>query len=382
MPLPLPTLLPHLLHAQETLYGPITTIPATTWTPPPQSGGGDQGRYLWTDAIGVLNFLTLHRIHPHPPTPTHYLTLATRLITTVHATLGRTRPSSTCTPAYLPGASPTHPLSGGLRIGKPSPDSDGQYHHYLTLWMFVLNRTSVVSGEAGWNELAVELGRGVHPRFFLGGEEGKRERMVWKMDVNLERVLVGSEGNLDPLDGWVVFRLVQGFQESNGDGKGKGVLEEEIEDYARILKRKGRQRIVDDMLDLGMTLWTAHWFLGREEWADELVERGVKRVYNLFEKDRYLDQDIRHRLAFREFGAAMGIRCVAEQEADKDRAVDLKVFADRIVDCWRPYMAGADGGEDELTPITQVMYASALMPGAFQRGFFGPEPVVPEWSLY
>lgn len=125
---------------------------------------------------------------------------------------------------------------------------------------------------------------------------------------------------------------------------------------------------------------------------------------DLFEGDRCLDRDIRLRLAFREFGAAMGIRCVAEQEAEKDRAVDLKVYADRIVDCWTPYMMGAEGEEDELRPITQVMYASALIPGgelqpllllllllpqediangiAFQRGFFGPEPVIPERTLY
>ncbi|RAL00974.1 uncharacterized protein BO80DRAFT_91763 [Aspergillus ibericus CBS 121593] len=381
MPRSSPDLLTHFLHAQETLYGPITTLPssASTWTPPPHSGG-HQGRYLWTDAIGVLNFLTLHHIHPSPPSPTHYLTLATRLIHTVHNTLGRTR---TNPPTYLPNASPAHPLSGGLRIGKPSstgPDSDGQYHHYLTLWMFALNRTSVASGEGKWNDLAVELGKAIHPRFFVGQ---KRDRMVWKMDVGLEKVLVGSEGNLDPLDGFVVFRLVQAYKQSTipqDVGDGKGVLEDEIEDYARILKRKGRQRVAADMLDLGMTLWTAHWFTGREEWADELVGRGGEVVYDLFEDDRCLDRDMRFRLAFREFGAAMGIRCVAEQEAEKDRAVDLKVYADRIVECWKPHMNDAE--EDELTPITQVMYASALIPGAFQRGFFGPEPVVPERTLY
>lgn len=84
----------------------------------------------------------------------------------------------------------------------------------------------------------------------------------------------------------------------------------------------------------------------------------------MFENKRYLQRDPRYRLAFREFGAAMGIRCVAEQQAEKDTAVDLKVYADQIVDFWAPYMAGEEEDDiEDLRPITQVMYASALIPG-------------------
>ncbi|BCR97917.1 uncharacterized protein AKAW2_31236S [Aspergillus luchuensis] len=380
-PTPTPQTLTLFLRAQTTLYGPsITTTPSpSTWTPPPSSGG-HLGRYLWTDAIGVLNFLTLHRIHPNPPSKNHYLTLASQLITSVHNTLGRTR-DPPHTP--LPGASPSHPLAGGLRIGKPSAtghDCDGQYHHYLTLWMFALNRMSVASGEGKWNKLAVELGRAIHPHFFIRGVDGRRlDRMVWKLDTVLRRVLVGSEGNLDPVDGFVVFRVVRAYELAYGGAGDGGVLEEEIEDYRRVMRRKGRQRVSDDLLDLGMGLWTAHLVEGEEEeWAGELLGRGVERVYDLFEIKRYLQRDPRYRLAFREFGAAMGIKCVAEQLAEKDTAVDLKVYADQIVDFWAPYMAGEEEDDiEDLRPITQVMYAAALIPGAFCRGFFDNEPVVP-----
>lgn len=56
------------------------------------------------------------------------------------------------TKVRLAPATDERPLLGGLRIGKPLEDgagwdNDGQYLHYLTKWMFALNRLSVVSGE-------------------------------------------------------------------------------------------------------------------------------------------------------------------------------------------------------------------------------------------
>ncbi|RAH83502.1 hypothetical protein BO86DRAFT_40462 [Aspergillus japonicus CBS 114.51] len=395
------------IRAQESLYGPITTIrdPAQ-WTPPAQSGG-HRGRYLWTDAFGVLNFLTLHRetaLHhqpqnqPQPPTKDHYLTLATTLITTVHRTLGTTR-ASPSTP--LPPATPTNPLAGGLRIGKPhahGPDGDGQYHHYLTLWMFALNRTAVATGDRTWNDQAVALARAIHPHFVRGGSGSGSgsgggggggggphhpPRMVWKMDVHLEQVLVASEGNLDPVDGWVVFRLLRAtdrwFRRRDQQGPEDELLAGEIEDYRRIVQRKGEGFVSHDPLDLGMAMWTAHWFADSkgEEWAGRMAGDCLARVDELFERRHFLDRDLRSRLAFREFGTCLGLRCMAEQ-SDQDRAVELKSHAERIVECWDPYIwmeTGRNATPEELRPITRVMYAAALIPGAFCRGYFGPEPI-------
>ena len=62
----------------------------------------------------------------------------------------------------------------------------------------------------------------------------------------------------------------------------------------------------------------------------------------------------------------MGIQCQALQTTEKDRAVDLKVYADAIIAAWDPYMnlSISDGQTPEdLRPITRVMYASALIPG-------------------
>ncbi|KAL4995066.1 hypothetical protein BDV10DRAFT_188437 [Aspergillus recurvatus] len=369
----------------STLYGPITpsSIPnPTTWTAP-QKSGGHKGRYLWTDAFGVLALLTLHtETNRNSNSNTndssnHYLALAARLIDTVHHTLGRNRSGS----SPLPGATESNLLGGGLRIGKideSGSDGDGQYHHYLTLWMFALNRMSMATNDPKYNQQAIALAKAIHGPFFVN-RGGDKPRMVWKMSMDLSRPLVASEGNLDPIDGFVVFRLLQAAArhfEGGEKGDGGTVLKDEIEDYARVMKRKGEHFVSADPLDLGMTMWTVHWVL-EEDWAQRLAERCFEQIYELLEIRRYLDRSMKYRLAFREFGTALGLRCMAEQEAEKERAVDLRAYSDQILDVWRPVMEASlseDATPDDLKPITRVMYAAALIPGAFQRGYFGPEP--------
>jgi len=109
--------------ATEAVYGPLASNEeaAKAWTPP-QKSGGHRGRYLWTDAFGVINFITLSKEKNDPK----YLVHADRLSKTVHDVLGRTRNGS----ARLPGASDENPVGGGLRIGKEDEggsDGDGQY---------------------------------------------------------------------------------------------------------------------------------------------------------------------------------------------------------------------------------------------------------------
>ena len=215
-----------------------------------------RGRYLWTDAFAVLNFITMFR----QTSNYHYLELAKQLIQTVHDILGCTRDGST----RLPNATDKWPLQGGLRIGKKDatgPDADGQYHHYLTIWMFALNRMSIALGEKSYNDQAISLAKAIHPRFVYD-RGSPRPRMYWKMSIDLSIPLVRSEGHLDPFSGFVVFRLMQ-----DTDGEGSQVLAEEIADYKKILETKWRTYTTNDPLDIGMTLWVAHWSNSQEEWA-------------------------------------------------------------------------------------------------------------------
>ncbi|KAJ9646616.1 hypothetical protein H2199_002665 [Coniosporium tulheliwenetii] len=330
---------------------------------PTPASAGHRGRYLWTDAFGLLNLLTLYRETSSPA----YLTYARSLVSAVHGTLGRTRDGR----SLLPEATAANPLGGGLRIGKEAEggsDGDGQYHHYLTLWMFGLNRLSIAAREKGWNDQAIALAKAIHPAFVYE-RNSARPRMVWKMSMDLKRVLVGSEGNLDPVDGYVVFRLLQ-----ETDGAGSQVLATEIAEYERIVRTKWRGYSSSDPLDLGMTLWTAHWYgVGeeREEWAEALVKAAERDVGELFEEG-YFERPVRRRLAFREFGTAMGMRCAMEGEEWDGKA-------ERITRAWEkagvvPTPDGNSGAagmnaEDDLLPITLVMYAAALIPGAFRKGY-------------
>ncbi|QKX56647.1 uncharacterized protein TRUGW13939_03753 [Talaromyces rugulosus] len=368
--------------SMESIYGSFADIKnPEEWTPPPKSGG-HRGRYLWTDAFGVINFITLHREWTKSSSSTtttgnKYLTLARRLVETVHDVLGRTRDGT----ARLPGATDENPLGGGLRIGKfdeTGVDGDGQYHHYLTIWMFALNRLSLATAEPKYNNQAVALAQAIHPRFFVN-RESTRPRMVWKMSMDLSISLVPSEGNLDPIDGYVVCRLLQAAAMATNDGQ-EQVLNEEISDYKRVMERKGEHFVSTDPLDLGMTLWTSHWFSDRESWASKLAGKCFQQIYELFEIDRYLSRNIKYRLAFREFGTSLGIKCHSEKSTDKERAIDLESYSDAVLSAWEPYMEISLSPKEtsltpeDLRPITRVMYSSALIPGAFRSGYLGPEP--------
>lgn len=263
--------------AMESVYGDFSNIESPESWSPPQRSGGHRGRYLWSDAFGVINLLTMHKEYCRAGNDTvnddRYLIIAGRLIDTVHDVLGWTRDGL----SRLPGATDDNPLGGGLRIGKTDEhgsDCDGQYHHYLTIWMFALNRMSKASGNNAYNRMAVQLARAIHPKFFVD-RSGPKPRMVWKMSMDLSAPLVSSEGNLDPIDGFVVFRLLQAAAMEAGDGE---VLTEEINDYKRVMERKGRHFVSSDTLDLGMTLWTTHWFSESEQWALNLTERCFEQL--------------------------------------------------------------------------------------------------------
>ncbi|KAH0846944.1 hypothetical protein FOPE_12048 [Fonsecaea pedrosoi] len=359
--------LPKFLQAMESIYGPLpeaTDQNLSKWTPPP-AAEGHRGRYLWTDGFAVVNFLTLHQLTNED----RYLTFAKNLITTVHNILGYTRNGK----SRLPGATDEYPLKGGLRIGKhdeSGEDGDGQYFHYLTVWMFALNRTSVVSGDRWYNDQAITMAQAILPHF-MSNTESHRPRMFWKLSTDLSQPLVLTEGNLDPLDGYVTYQLLQSTNPEDPE-----ILSDEVSLFKRIVDKKLRDYTSADTLDLGMTLWTAHWCTPEEEWATHLTSRAIGCVKQLLEND-YFDQPVDRRLAFREFGTALGLKAALSSATDEDGLcredelvdADIRELPDLICRTWEDTglvpvpTKKLQGRMAELMPITAVMYATALIPG-------------------
>ena len=233
-------------------------------------------------------------------------------------------------------------------------DGDGQYHHYLTLWMFALNRLSKATNDRSYNEQAIALAKAIHPHFFDKG----RRRMYWKIAMDRSRPLVNSQGNLDPIDGLVVFRKLQAASDD------RSILQKEIEDYERIIELKGKHFVSSDTLDLGMTLWTSHWLADNEEYFADLTKQAERQVHKLFDQN-YLDIPTSRRLAFREYGSCLGIGCMADPDEK------MKTYRDRIIETWEHHRSSTPG---DLRAISENMRAAAIIPGAFKKGYLGPEP--------
>ena len=88
-------------------------------------------------------------------------------------------------------------------------DQDGQYFHYLTKWMHALYRMGRETGETCYLHWAAELAVAAHRAFAYEAFPGGPQRLVWKMSIDLQRPLVSSMGQHDPLDGLVTCLELQ-----------------------------------------------------------------------------------------------------------------------------------------------------------------------------
>ncbi len=98
-------------------------------------------RYLWTDAFGVVLLVSLYRQLNEPK----YLTQAEAVVSDVERVLGRPR---------------------GIRIGEAA-DRDGQYFHYLSMWLYAL--AMLGRYKPGYTERGIALVRQIHDAFVIPG---------------------------------------------------------------------------------------------------------------------------------------------------------------------------------------------------------------------
>jgi len=269
-------------------------------------------RYLWTDAFGVVLLVSLYRRFGE----NRYLEEADWVVAEVDRVLGR---------------------RVGIRIGE-APDRDGQYFHYLAMWLFALGRLGAVRG--GYRERAVALARAIHPRFVVPGTG-----VIWKMLEDLSAPYPGyGLGAIDAFHGYVVYRLLDA-----------DALAEEIADMHELVERSYRSLSITQDLGLGMMLWLSHLFPG-EAWAVAQRDRDLATLDSMwvdppgyFCREPGLPQV---KFAFTNYGVSLGLQSVG---ARIERVERLNAF----------FADYRSGDEYDTEAITHVMGCVSYLPGDF-----------------
>lgn len=270
-------------------------------------------RYLWTDAFGLVLLVSLYQELEDE----RYLDEAEWLVAEVNRVLTRPR---------------------GIRIGE-EPDRDGQYFHYLAMWLYAL----AVLGRyrPSYREQGVALVRQIHDAFVLPGRG-----VIWKMQEDLSGPYPGyGLGALDAFDGYVSYRLLD-----------EGELAREIAEMRTLIERTADTLVITQDLGLGMMLWLAHFF-PEEAWAKLQATRSLGVLDEMWQAQGYFAREPylpRTRFAFTNYGVSVGLQAVG---AMPDRVTALN-------DYFETYRSG---DEYDRAAITHVMAASSHFPGLLLR---------------
>ncbi len=232
-------------------------------------------RYLWTDAFGVVLLLSLYRELGEEK----YLEEAEWVVDEVNRVLGRPR---------------------GIRIGE-EPDRDGQYFHYLAMWIYALGRLGIVKPE--YHQRAIDLVQEVHSVFVIP-DRG----VIWKMLEDLSGPYPGlGFGGLDHFHGYVVYRLLD-----------PDALASEIVEMKKLVERTYRDIMITQDLGLGMMLWMTHFFPD-EPWSKIQRKRSLETLNRIwidppgyFCREPYL-QEVK--FAFTNYGVSLGLQAVKAYSA-------------------------------------------------------------------
>ncbi len=269
-------------------------------------------RYLWTDAFGVVLLVSLYRELGER----QYLDEAEWVVSEVNQVLGRQR---------------------GIRIGE-EPDRDGQYFHYLAMWIYALGRLGTVNPE--YHHLAVKLIKEIHSAFVIPGRG-----VIWKMREDLSSPYPGyGLGGLDHFHGYVVYRLLDA-----------DFLASEIKDMEQLVHKTYQDMTITQDLGLGMMLWMTHFF-SDEPWAKVQRERSLEVLDRLwidppgyFCREPYLPEV---KFAFTNYGVSLGLQSI---DVYSDRTVRLNEFFEEY----------RSGDEYDVNAITHVMACTSYFPGDF-----------------
>jgi hypothetical protein len=269
-------------------------------------------RYLWTDAFGVVLLVSLSLELGR----NEFLDDAQWVVAEVERVLGRQR---------------------GLRIGE-APDRDGQYFHYLAMWVFALSRLGKIVPE--YHTKAIRLVKDIHRAFVIPGRG-----VHWKMLEDLSAPYPGfGLGSLDPFHGYIVYRLLD-----------EGALAEEIRQMKTIVERTYQDLVINQDLGLGMMLWMTHFF-PEEHWARVQRERSLAILDRMWvDPPGYFCRELGApsvKFAFTNFGVSLGLQAV---KAWPERVARLNSFFETY----------RSGDEYDTDAITHVMGCVSSLPGEF-----------------
>ena len=269
-------------------------------------------RYLWTDAFGLVLYLSLYQ----ETGDSSYRASAERLVADVYRVLGRHK---------------------GLRIGEAA-DRDGQYYHYLAMWIYALTCFGRI--DSAYRDEAIKLVQDVHPAFVIPGRG-----VIWKMEENLSGPYPGyGLGAMDAYDGYAVYQLLA-----------PDLLSAEIAQLAQLIEMSYPLLDIDQDLGLGMMLWLCHFFPA-ERWAMQQRTRSLYQLNGLWiDPPGYFCRQAGWRdmkFAFTNYGISLGLQAAAQWP---QRVFALNQFFETY----------ESGDEYDTNAITHVMACTAHFPGLF-----------------
>jgi hypothetical protein len=272
-------------------------------------------RYLWTDAFGLVLLVSLYAESGERK----YVDQAESLVAEVVRIRGRPR---------------------GIRIGE-APDRDGQYFHYLAMWLYGL---SILGRHiADYRRMGVELVRQIHDAFVQRGRG-----VIWKMKEDLSGPYPGyGFGALDAFDGYVAYTALDAT-----------ALADEIADMHRLIEQSAPDLHITQDLGLGMMLWMTQFF-PEERWAVTQRARSLKMLDRMWIDEGYFCREPGARdvkFAFTNYGVSIGLQAV---NAMPQQIRSLNAY-------FETYRSGDEYDRD---PITHVMACSSHFPGYLMRDF-------------
>jgi hypothetical protein len=228
----------------------------------------------------------------------------------------------------------------GIRIGQAA-DRDGQYFHYLAMWLYALAVLGRYRPE--YTQRGIAIVRQIHGAFVI-----PNRGVVWKMREDLSAPYPGyGFGALDAFDGYVAYRLLD-----------PNALAREIADMRALIESTYEALNVTQDLGIGMLLWLTHFFPD-ERWAEVQRARCLETLDGMWCNAQYFCRERgapRTTFAFTNYGVSVGLQAVGAHE---DRVHALNKFFDH----YRSH------DEYDREAITHVMACSSHFPGLLLKDF-------------